>query len=152
VTKRAKVIGLLGAIAVTGAMASAWVQGTIAAEASLPAEVGDLSNASMAEIKDNVGAVVLSGHFVEIPEDDDDVERKATLAGSGQTAKATGQAEIEVSRTNNRLDQEVEVSVSNLAPAATYTLFVDAKQLGTFQTNQDGKGELELSTAPEQQP
>jgi hypothetical protein len=145
-------IALLGAIAVTAAMASMWVQGTIAAEASLPADVGDLSNASTAEIKDNAGTVALRGHFVEIPEDDDDVERKATLTGSGPTAKATGEAEIEVSRTNNLLDQEVEVSVSNLAPGTTYNVFVDAKQLGTFQTNQSGKGELELSTAPVKQP
>ena len=59
--------------------ASVWVQGTIAAqsnEASLPADVGDLSNAATVEVKDSTGAVVLTGHFVEAPEDDDDVERK----------------------------------------------------------------------------
>jgi hypothetical protein len=137
----------LGAIAVTAAIALMWVQGTIAAEAPLPADVGDLSNASTVEIKDNSGTVALRGHFVEIPEDDDDLERKATLAGSGQTARATGEAEIEVVKTNNRLDQEVEVSVSNLAPGTTYTVFIDAKQVGTFQTNQNGKAELELTTA-----
>ena len=141
-----RMMALFGALAVTAALASVWVQGTIAAEA-LPADVGDLSNASTVEIRDNAGTVILRGHFVEMPEDDDDVERKATLAGSGATAKATGDAEVEVSRTNNVLDQEVEVSVSNLAPGATYTVFVDAKQLGTFQTNQNGKAELELSTA-----
>jgi hypothetical protein len=75
------------------------------------------------------------------------VERKATLTGSGATANATGEAEIEVARTSNRLDQEVEVSVSNLSPGVTYTVVIDAKQLGTFQTNQNGKGELELTTA-----
>lgn len=146
--KRTKLIALLAGLAMTAAIASVWVQGTIAAQASLPADVGDLSNASTAEIKDNSGAVALRGHFVEIPEDDDDVERKATLAGSGPTVQATGEAEIEVSRTNNLLDQEVEVSVSNLAPGATYAVFIDAKQVGTFQTNQNGKAELELTTAP----
>jgi hypothetical protein len=90
---------------------------------------------------------LLRGHFVDSPEDDDDVERKATLMGSGTTAKTTGEAEIEVSRTNNRLDQEVEVSVSNLTPSETYTVFVDAKQVGTFQTNKNGKAEMELTTA-----
>jgi len=142
-----RIVALFGGLAVTAALASVWVQGTIAAEASLPADVGDLSNASTVEIKDNSGAVVLRGHLLEIPEDDDDLERKATLAGSGPTAKATGQAEVEVSKTNNRVDQEVEVSVSNLAPGATYAVFIDAKQLGTFQTNQNGKAELELTTA-----
>ena len=146
-TKRTRMTGLLGGLLMAVTIASMWAQGTIAAEASLPADVGDLSNASTVEIKDNSGAVVLRGHFVEIPEDDDDLERKATLAGSGVTAKATGEAEVEVSKTDNRLDQEVEVSVSNLAPGATYAVFIDAKQLGTFQTNQNGQAELELTTA-----
>jgi hypothetical protein len=141
---------LLVVMVMTGGIAAVWLQDTIVAqsnEASLPEDVGDLSNATTVEVKDSTGAVVLRGHFVDSPEDDDDVERKATLTGSGTTAKATGEAEIEVSRSNNRLDQEVEVSVSNLDPAATYTVFVDAKQLGTFQTNQNGKAELELATA-----
>ncbi len=148
-TKRTRMILLLVVMLVTGGIASVWLQGTIVAqsnEASLPEDVGDLSNATTVEVKDSTGTVVLRGHFVDSPEDDDDIERKATLTGSGTTAKATGEAEIEVSRNNNRLDQEVEVSVSNLAPAATYTVFVDAKQLGTFQTNGNGKGEMELTT------
>jgi hypothetical protein len=147
-TKRTKMIALLGAIGMTAGMASLWVQGTIAAEAALPADAGDLSNAATVEIRDNTGAIALRGHFVEIPEDDDDLERKATLTGSGATATATGEAEVEVSRTNNQLDQEVEVTVSNLAAGATYTVVIDTRPLGTFQTNQSGKGELELTTAP----
>jgi hypothetical protein len=148
--KRRRMILLLVVMVMTGGIAAVWLQDTIVAqsnEASLPEDVGDLSNATTVEVKDSTGAVVLRGHFVDSPEDDDDVERKATLTGGGTTAKATGEAEIEVSRSNNRLDQEVEVSVSNLDPAATYTVFVDAKQLGTFQTNQNGKAELELATA-----
>jgi hypothetical protein len=149
-TKRTRMILLLVVMLVTGGIGSVWLQDTIAAqssEASLPEDVGDLSNATTVEVKDSTGTVVLRGHFVDSPEDDDDVERKATLTRSGTTANATGEAEIEVSRNNNRLDQEVEVSVSNLAPDATYTVFVDAKQLGTFQTNKNGKAEMELTTA-----
>ena len=149
-TKRTRMILLLVVMLVTGGIASVWLPDTIAAqsnEASLPENVGDLSNATTVEVKDSTGTVVLRGHFVDSPEDDDDLERKATLTGSGTTANATGEAAIEVSRNDNRLDQEVEVSVSNLAPAATYTVFVDAKQLGTFQTNKNGKAEMELTTA-----
>ena len=148
--KRTKMILLLVFMLVIGGFASVWFQDTIAAQsndASLPEGVGDLSNATTVEVKDSTGTVILRGHFVELPEDDDDVERKATLIGSGATANATGEAEIEVSRTNNRLDQEVEVSVSNLTPGATYTVFVDAKLVGTFQTNTNGKAEMELTTA-----
>jgi hypothetical protein len=147
-TKRTRTVLLLVVMLVTGGIASIFMQDTIAAqgnEAALPEDVGDLSNATTVEVKDSAGTVVLRGHFVDSPEDDDDVERKATLTGIN--AKATGQAEIEVSRNNNRLDQEVEVSVTNLAPDATYTVFVDAKQVGTFQTNKNGKAEMELATA-----
>ena len=40
---------------------------------------GDLSNVAAIEIRDGGGAVVLRGQFVEQPEHDDDVERKAQL-------------------------------------------------------------------------
>ena len=148
-TKRSRMTLLLVVMLMTGGIASVWIQDTIAAqsnEASLPEDVGDLSNATTVEVKDSTGTVVLRGHFVDAPEDDDDLERKATLTGN--TPNTTGTAEIEVSRTNNRLDQEVEVSVSNLTPNTAYTVFVDAKQLGTFQTNGNGKAELELTTPP----
>ena len=146
-TKRSRMALLLVVMLMTGGIASVWLQDTIAAqsnEASLPEDVGDLSNATTLEVKDSTGAMVLRGHFVDAPEDDD-LERKATLMGN--TPNVTGTAEIEVSRTNNRLDQEVEVSVLNLAPDTAYTVFVDAKQLGTFRTNKNGKAEMELTTA-----
>ena len=145
--KNTRLILLLGALLAVGGVTSVWMVDTLAAQSvALPADAGDLSNASTVEVKDANGTVVLSGHLVDVPEDDDDLERKAELKGSGASATATGQAEVEVSKTNNRLDQEVEVSVSNLAPGATYALFIDGKQLGTFQTNKNGRGELELST------
>jgi hypothetical protein len=141
--KHTRLILLLSALLIGGA-ASAWFVDTLDAQGiALPAGIGDLSNASTIEVKDSAGTVVLRGNFVEVPEDDDDVERKAELIGA---AGATGEAEVEVSKTNNQLDQEVEVSVSKLTPGATYAVFVDGTQLGTFQTNNSGSGELELTT------
>jgi hypothetical protein len=138
---------LIGALLIVGSVTFVWLGDTLEARTvALPADIGDLSNASSVEVTDANGAVVLIGHLVEMPEDDDDLERKAELKGSGAHANATGEAEIEVSKTNNRLDQEVEVSVSSLAPGATYAVFIDGKQLGTFQTNKRGSGELELNT------
>jgi hypothetical protein len=143
--KRTRTVLLFCALTVAGAT-SVWLVDTLGAQSvALPADV-ELSNASTVEVKDSNGTVVLSGHFVEVPEDDDDLERKAELKGSGANANARGQAEVEVSKTDNRLDQEVEVSVSNLNPGASYSVFVDGKQLGTFQTNKNGSGELELNT------
>jgi hypothetical protein len=145
---RSRLAIALGAFLAVGAATSVGLVDTLRAQTgSLPADTGDLSNASTIEVKDANGAVVLSGHFVEVPEDDDDIERKAELKGSGANANATGQAEVEVSKTNNRLDQEVEVSVSNLAAGTAYAVFVDGKQLGTLQTDKNGRGVLELNTA-----
>jgi hypothetical protein len=152
-TERIRTVLIVATILVSGGAASIWLGGSIAAqERFLPADIGDLSNCVRIEVKDGSGAVALRGHFVEQPEDDDDIERKAELIGSGTTAAATGQAEVEISRTDNRLDQEVEVSVNHLTPGATYAVFVDEKPLGTFQTDKDGKAELELATAPVRQP
>src|SRR5688572_14346554 len=112
-TKRTRMIFFLVVMLMAGGVASVWLPNTIAAqnEALLPQDVGDLSNATTVEVKDSTGTVVLRGHFVEVPEDDDDIERKATLTGSGNSVNATGEAEIEVSRNDDRLDQELEVSV-----------------------------------------
>ena len=151
-TKRTRMILMLALLAV-GGTASIWMAGSIAAQGPhLPADAGDLSNAATIEVKDAAGAVVLRGHFVEVPEDDDEVERKAELIGSGANAKATGQAEVEVSRQAGGLRQELEVSVTNLMPGVAYTVFVDARLMGTFQTTKDGRAELELKTARVKQP
>ena len=146
-TKRTRLMLLLGALMIVGSVTFGWLGDTLDAQSvALPEDTPDLSNASTVEVKDANGTVVLTGHLVEMPEDDDDLERKAELKGSGANANATGQAEVEVSKTNNRLDQDVEVSVSNLTAGATYAVFIDGKQLGTFQTNKRGSGELELNT------
>ena len=145
--KRTRLILMLTALLIGGGVASVWLADTLDAQGvALPPDTPDLTTASMVEVKDSTGLVVLAGQLVEVPEGDDDVERKAELKGSGISAGATGFAEVEVGKTDNRLDQEVEVSVARLAPGATYSVFVDGRQLGTFQTNKTGDAELELTT------
>ena len=97
-------------------------------------------------MKDANGTVVLSGHLVDVPEDDDDLERKAELKGSGGSATATGQAEVEVSKTNNRIDQEVEVSASNLAPGVMYAVFIDGKKSSPFKPTRTAVARPQLNT------
>ena len=151
--KRTRLILMLAALLIGGGVASVWLVDTLDAQGvALPADTPDLSTASMVEVKDGSGLVVLAGQLVDIPEDDDDVERKAELRGSGISAGATGFAEVEVAKTNNQIDQEVEVSVSKLAASATYSVFVDGKQLGTFQTNKGGNAEVELTTSQVKKP
>src|SRR5688500_15306138 len=102
--KRTKMFLMAGALLTVGGATSAWLVDTLDAQSvALPHDTGDLSNASTVEVKDSNGGVVLMGHFVDVPEDDDDLERKAELRGSGASAGATGQAEIEVAKTDNRL-------------------------------------------------
>ena len=150
--KRTPTILSLATVAVFGG-ASFWLAASTAAQTvHLPADAGDLSNTAAIEVKDGSGAVVLRGQFVEQPEDDDDVERKAQLIGSGPSAQAAGEAEIEVSKSNDGVDQELEVSVSNLTPGATYSVVLDSRPIGTFQTNEDGKGEVEFTSPPAAKP
>src|SRR5688572_20139291 len=79
--------------------------------------------------------------------DDRRVERKATLTGSGTAATAKSEAEVEVSRSNNRLDQDVEMSVSNLTPGVTYTVLIDATQVGTFTTDKNVRAAITAGTS-----
>src|SRR5688572_5910476 len=61
---------------------------------------GDLTNAALAEVRDAQGLIILGGQFQLVDEDDDDIERKAVLVPTGVDADATGEAEVEYSRTD----------------------------------------------------
>jgi hypothetical protein len=65
--------GLLATMA-----AAAYVVVQLNGQASAP--TGNFTNAAFAEVRDAQGQVILSGQFQAVEEDDDDVERKATLA------------------------------------------------------------------------
>ena len=74
----------------------------------------DFTNASIAEVHNREGHVLLRGQFaVADDQNDDDVERKAALQTAGTDEDATGQAEIEFAKTAPKL-QEIEFSVRNL--------------------------------------
>jgi hypothetical protein len=111
-------------------------------------QAGDYRNASVAEVHDAQGQVVLRGPFQLVEEDDDDTERKAPLEAAGADADASGEAEVEYSKTNPS-QQEVEFSIRNLEPAASYSLVIDGAAVGMVQTDQKGRAEFDLDvTAP----
>jgi hypothetical protein len=91
---------------------------------------------------------VLRGRLETDTDDNRELEKLARLApaagGAGQ-----GEAEVEVKRGGaaSALRQEVEVKVEKLAAGATFTVFVDGKQVGTFTTDAQGKGEAEFVSA-----
>jgi hypothetical protein len=89
----------------------------------------DFSNAVYAEVRENTSP--------------NEIERKATLAPTGDVATASGEAEIEVSGSGNRRRQEVEFEVRNLQPGAIYTFVIDGRHFATVTANNRGRAEHE---------
>jgi hypothetical protein len=104
---------------------------------------GDFTNAAAAEVRDAQGQVVLRGTFQLIEEEDDDIERKATLTPAGGDADASGEAEVEYTKTAPA-DQEVEFSVRNVAPGGVYTFVIDGADVGSATADGSGRAEVEL--------
>ncbi len=149
--KRARTGLTLGLLAI--AVASPWLGGRVAAQGNhLPSDIGDLSAAKRIEIKDSRGQAVLCGQFVRQPTVGDEIEREAELSGCGGASKASGEAEVESQMEGGRREQEVELSVLNLAPGATYSVHIDSQLVGRFTTNESGAADVEFKTEPVKQP
>jgi hypothetical protein len=104
---------------------------------------GDLTNAAIAEVRDAQGQIILSGPFQPVDEDDDDIERKATLAPTGVDTDATGEAEVEFSKAAPA-NQEVEFSVRNVAAGAVLTFVIDGTEVARATADKHGRAEVEL--------
>ena len=115
-------------------------------------EAADFTAATLAEVRNAQGQVILSGKFVAVAEDDDDIERKAPLTSTGIDADAVGEAEVEVDRTGNPRRQEVEFAISNVQPGAVFTFVIDGKIFATATADSKGRAEHErdvpLPTSP----
>ena len=105
---------------------------------------GDFTNAATAEVRDANGQVVLRGQFAASVEDDDgDLERKAALAPTGAGTTASGKAEVEFAK-DTPAAQEIEFSVTNLAPGARFTFVIDGREVATATTDRRGHAEAEV--------
>ena len=104
----------------------------------------DFTNAALAEVRNAQGQVILSGQFQLVEEEDDDVERKAALAPTGIDADATGEAEIELSK-SAPAEQEVEFSVRRVAPSTVLTFVIDGTDVATATADRRGRAEVELA-------
>ena len=87
------------------------------------AQPADYTNAVFAEVRDAQGLIVLRGQFALADEEDDDIERKATLEPTGVDADAAGEAEVEFARASPAA-QEVEFAARNLQAGATFTFVI----------------------------
>jgi hypothetical protein len=131
------VVGLLSTVAVAGYMV-VQLDGQ-----SSTVSTRDFTNAAIAEIRDAQGRTVLHGKFVPMDEEDDDLERKATLATTGWDADAAGEAEIEYAKVAPQ-EQEIEFTARNLEAGATLTLVVDGVDVATATADSRGRAEAEV--------
>lgn len=106
---------------------------------------GNFSNAVIAEVRDSQAQVILRGGFEAVEEDDDDIERKATLVPSGSDTDAAGEAEVETTN-DTPAQQEIEFSIRNVEPGAVYTFVIDGQDVGTATADQRGRAELEVES------
>jgi hypothetical protein len=128
-----------GLIATIAAAGYAVVQ--LSGQAQTP--TGDFTKAATAEVRNSQGQVILQGQFMPPVEEDGGLERRATLAPTGGDAHAAGEAEIEFA-TNGATEQEVEFSVENLEPQATFTFVIDGTDIASATTDRQGRAEVEL--------
>ena len=104
---------------------------------------GDFSKASVAEVVDAQGVVILRGQFMPVDEDDDDIERKATLAPTGSDTDAAGEAEVEIAKAAPAT-QEIEFSIRNVQPGAMFTFVIDGQTVQTATSDRRGRAEVEM--------
>lgn len=115
----------------------------------LPQSLDNLAAIKLVEIKEAGGQTILSGSFTMVTKKNRDIEGEAALAATGVDLDAAGKAEVEVSKKRDgSLGKEFEVEVRNLAPNASFNLFVDGQQVAVFMTDQRGALELELTNGP----
>ncbi len=132
-------VPVAGLLAICGMSAYMVVQ----LDAQARQAVRDLSTAGTAEVRDARGQVILRGNFEAPIEQDDDIERKATLASTGVDADASGVAEIELSK-DHAAAQELEFSIRQVEAGAVFTFFIDGAEVGTATANRRGRAGLEV--------
>jgi hypothetical protein len=130
------------ALVVVGGLAAA-LEAQIAGPAQQ--EAVDFTAAAVAEVRNAQGQVILSGKFVAVAEEDDDIERKAALKSTGVDTDAVGEAEVEVEveRTGSPRQQEVEFAISNVQPGAVFTFVIDGKIFATVTADGQGRAQHE---------
>jgi hypothetical protein len=112
-------------------------------QVQMTAAPADFTGASVAEVRNAQGQVLLTGKFAAVEEQDDDVERKATLAATSVDADAAGEAEVEVDRAGNPRRQEVELSITNVQPGGVFTFVIDGKVVATITADDRGRASFE---------
>ncbi len=106
--------------------------------------LADLGGATLVEIRDEGGKVVLSGEFRARVDALGNTEKDADL-GDRQGNGVIGEVELEIpapGRDHRR--PELEVDIIHLAPRTRYHVVIDDRTVGTFVTDDRGSVDMEL--------
>lgn len=134
-----RIIAQSGVLAVALIVAAC---GSSRARATMTGETADLSGASVAEVRNAQGQVILTGKFA-VSDSGQDLERTAVLAPTGVDTDARGEAEVEVTGSGDDRKQEIEFSISNVEPGTVLTFVIDARALATATSDDKGRVEFE---------
>ena len=134
-------LGLICGLLIVGGIALNVQIGDATAQ---PLTLGDVSEATIVEIRDHRGVPVLSGEFRSSVDMLGNTEKDAALKNrDGRTV--IGEVELEIpepTRENRR--PELEVDIIGLPPRQTFTIVIDDKAVATFVTDDRGSIDREL--------
>ena len=140
--KKVQALTIAGVVTGVAAMSFAMVELDGQQQAAVAA---DFKNASVAEVHDGQGHVLLRGSFAPVDTDDEgEVERLAPLKAASPEVKASGEAEVEY-QMDAPGEQEVEFTVNGLAAGSEVALVIDGKRVGTAKADKRGRISVELA-------
>ena len=93
-----------------------------------------LPQASVVEVRNAQGQVVLRGQFDTF----DDDERYAALGPADLNLEGTGEIEVDA--------RQMEGELRHLAPRATFTIAIDGRDVGTVTTDSDGDADFDVGS------
>jgi len=93
-----------------------------------------LPQASVVEVRDAQGQVVLRGQFDAFDED----ERYAALGPADLNLKGSGEIEVDA--------RQIEGELRHLAPRATFTIVIDGRDVGAVTTDSDGDADFDVES------
>jgi len=109
-----------------------------------PIALGNVSDASVVEIRDDQGVTVLSGEFRSRTDALGNTEKDAALLDR-QGRRVIGEVELEIPASGRSDRQpELEVDIIELKPNATFTVVIDDIPVGRFTTDDRGSIDVEL--------
>jgi hypothetical protein len=124
----------------------AWWLGSRDVGVYAAAELPDLSDAVIVEIRTMDGEVAMSGELRDRVEPSGAVEKDAALLGRRYDA-VIGEIEIEIPRPGSPDPrQELEVDVISLRPRTSYQVFVNDWPAATFTTDDRGSVDVEFAS------